>query len=140
MTDLNITYYFGQIKSEYRGDMALFIEKEGERKEDIHFKLYPLASLQKYNSGDHSLVEQVRAITSAELLKYTGGDHSPIRSYLGVNSEAKEKVEERFKRGNLSSAFSLDHVIVREEIVKRRLEEINGLAYSTLEAAVATGK
>ena len=59
---------------------------------------------------------------------------------MGVNSEAKEKVEERFKRGNLSSAFSLDQVIVREEIVKRRLEEINGLAYSTLEAAVATGK
>lgn len=118
MKDLNITYYFGQIKEEYRGNNALFMEitPEGTPK----FQTVPLGS--------------------DELMHATEGIHSPMRSYIGVASNAQLKLEERFKKGGLRTAFDLDIQIIRTEIVNRRLEEFSDLEYASLSAAIATGK
>ena len=118
MADLNITYYFGQIRKEYSGDNALYMEvtKEGTPE----FKSMSL--------------------DSDELKEYTGGMHSPMRSYIGVNSDAQLELEKRFEHGELNSAFDLDIQIVREEIVKRRLQEIDELEESSLRGWVASGQ
>ena len=118
MKDLNITYYFGQIREESRGKNALFMKLSDEG--EPNFKLMPL--------------------DSSELVDYTSGLHSPMRSYIGVNKEAEQKLKDKFEKGNLRSAFGLDVEIVREEIVKRRYDEVSDLQHASISAAVATGK
>ncbi len=118
MKDLNITYYFGQIEEEYRGDNALFMKINPEG--TPQFETVPL--------------------NSDEVLQYTEGMHSPMRSYIGVTPNAQLELEERFEQGRLRSAFDLDVQIVRKEIVRRRLEEVSDLEHASLSAAIATGK
>jgi hypothetical protein len=118
MKDLNITYYFGQLREEYRGENALFMEID--TKGTLKFKTIPL--------------------NSEDLRLYTGGLHSPMRTYIGVTPDAQQKLEERLRKRNLRSAFELDVQIVREEIVRRRVEEISDLERASLSAAIATGK
>ena len=118
MKPLNITYYFGQIREEYKGRNALFMEVNLEGKPEF----------------------EMLHLDSDELSEYTGGMHSPMRSYIGVNQDAQPELQRRFEKGDLRSAFDLDVQIVREEIAKRRLEEVSDLKYASLSAAVATGK
>jgi hypothetical protein len=118
MKALNITYYSGQIREEYRGDLALFLEEA--TKDGPHFVSFPMGS--------------------SDLLKYTSGTSFPMRSYLGVNEESEARITERFNQGNLQSAFNLDVVIIRKEVVQRKLQEVKDLVYSHAEAMIATGK
>lgn len=119
MSDLSITYYFGQIKKEYSGNYALFMEVDVNGFSD--FKTIPL--------------------NSNELTSHTSGLlHSPMRAYIGVSENAQLKLEERFKQGQLRSAFDLDLELVRQEIVYRRLDEVNNLESASLSAMVRSGK
>lgn len=102
MTDFNITYYFGQIREKYMGNLALFMDVTDEGTPE--FKSMPL--------------------NSRELIAYTEGMNFPIRSYLGVSSNAQLALEEKFERVELRSAFDLDIEIVRVEIATRKLEEV----------------
>jgi hypothetical protein len=119
MTDekpLSITYFFGQIKPEFRGDLALFVELlEGEK--DPAFTQMPLERVTKHSEGVYS----------------------PIRAYIGVNKEATAAVSARYYKGNCN-AFTLDHQIVREDIVKRRYDEVQDVIHSNLQAMINDGR
>jgi hypothetical protein len=117
MKDLNITYYYGQIREEFRGDNALFMELDSRGKPI--FKRIPLSS--------------------DELSRYTEKMHSPMRAYIGVTPKAQTRLEERFGEGRLQSAFDLDVQIVRKEIVQRRSEEIEDMQIAVASNIAASG-
>jgi len=70
--------------------------------------------------------EQV-LMDSDEAISHTGEMHSPRRSYIGVNPDSKQRLEERFEQGSLRGEFDLDIEIVREEIVVQRRKEVEAL-------------
>lgn len=116
-TDLSITYYFGQIKPAYRGELALIVEKE-----------------------ERQLTYKELTLNSADLIQATEeGVHSPIRAYIGVNEKAKRDLQLMDIR-KLRNLHDLDVIIVREEIVDRRHREICDLLNSSMDAMIATGK
>jgi hypothetical protein len=117
MVALNITYYFGQIRKEYSGERALFMEIKEDGSPE--FKTFLL--------------------NSHELMDNTSKMHSPMRTYIGINLDAQSKIEERFKNGGLRSAFDLDVEIVRKDIVERRAKEVSDLESTILSAIVHSG-
>ena len=65
--------------------------------------------------------------------------HSPMRAYIGVNEQAEPKLMERFQKG-VESAHDLDQVVVREEIVRRRYDELCDFKHACIQNAIKTGK
>ena len=104
MKELNITYYFGQIKPEYRGRLALFMQVSEE------------------GGGSQDPVFEEVSIDSIKVMDSTRGLHSPMRTYIGVNEKAKPALTKRLESGDSQSAFDLDLEVVRPEIVERRVE------------------
>jgi len=115
MKELNITYYSGQIKPEFRGLLALFMNAQNGQ---------PVFQDGVYNSP------LMREITER---------HSPMRAYIGVNDKAQKALEERWAKG-VCNAFTLDGVLVNEDILKLRQEEVSDFEYKCIEAAAASGK
>jgi hypothetical protein len=125
MGDLNITYYFGEIKPEYRGRYVLFMSIPEN----------PTAENPNYRPD----FAEIPITDSHELVHFTE-QCSSMRAYIGVSEAAKPALEKRFQEGKLSSAFDLDAMIVSEEKVKERAEAVSGLSCSCLRAVMLSGK
>jgi len=111
MTDLNITYYYGQIKPEYRGGLALFMSLD---------------------SGGNPIFTSNSLKDIKALNAETEVNRSYMRTYIGVNEKATPAIFERFSRGELESAFDLDCQVVREEVVQQRREEVREIETETI--------
>lgn len=106
ITFLNATFYYGQIKSEFRGNYALFVEVDSELKKPS-FRFFDL--------------------NSPELAGYTSEErHFPARSYVGIRPSMglRDKIKNMQKDSpNIWNGFDfaeeLDRFFVREGVLKK---------------------
>lgn len=98
-----MTFYYGQIKPEYRGNLILILERNEEK------ILWGTTELDQ------------------EILNKTDNIY-PLRTYIGVNKKAEMEAEERYKNKDpkeIPSVNELDKILVYETVCQARSQEFD---------------